>query len=228
MARQVLVGLRDKRTQARPVFTTIDVSQEIRMQYQAETGSTLWVDIGRRRMGPFPEKDGFVSAVFEQRFGDWQAQVEIEDDLGNRSRAVERLPKPEKPNVLFVPMGRLTAHAQAIDLYILAQGEGGRSQGALTMSCQTPRVGALELVRVQEGLWHTRLQLSKDAIQSLPVRCDAFGSSYATRLSAPQGVARNLRIRAYRNKSPPIFHFRIFRQRLKMHMVRRWMSDRSR
>ena len=51
------------------------------MQYQAETGSTLWVDIGRRRMGPFQEKDGFVSAVFEQRFGDWQAQVEIEDDL---------------------------------------------------------------------------------------------------------------------------------------------------
>ena len=43
---------------------------------------------------------------------------------------------------------------------------------ALTMSCQTPRVGALELVRVQEGFWHTRLQLSKeDTISSGAMRC---------------------------------------------------------
>ena len=63
------------------------------MQYQAETAH-LMGRYRRRTYGPFQEKDGFVSAVFEQRFGDWQAQVEIEDDLGNRA-AVERLPKPE-------------------------------------------------------------------------------------------------------------------------------------
>lgn len=197
VARQVWVALRDKRSRQRPVFSTIEVTQEIRMQYQAEPGSTLWVEVGRRRMGPFAEKDGYVSAVFEQRYGDWDALVEIEDDLGNRSRANEPLPKPKGVDVMFLPTDTLSAYSEAVSLYVFVKPQVRGAQSPRNIQCQTPRSGLLEMVGLGNGLWHTRIEVSEGNIRSLPVRCDVLEQSYSTRLSAPQGVARQIMVRAY-------------------------------
>ena len=197
VARRVWVALRDQRKRLRPVFSTIEVSQEIRMEYQAESGSSLWVQVGRRRMGPFLEKEGTVSAVFEQHFGDWEAQVEIEDDLGNRSRANERLPKPEGLDVLFIPVETLSAYTNSVDVYVLVKPQRQGSRTPSDVTCQTPRTGMLKMVPVGKDLWHTRVHLTDDSVMSLPIRCDVSGTSHSTRIASPLGVARQIRVRAY-------------------------------
>jgi hypothetical protein len=153
-ARNVLVVLQDRRTDAVAHLVRVRVVERPTLSVQLEPTATLTIRVGGRSWGPFrADESGRVRAVIEQRPGDTQAELVVSDAVGNTLVTPYLLSGRPAPALVAWTEGAPLVGAYPPELWVAAvNAEGGAWRG------EPPRcrvVGAGEVVSVPgpEGVW---------------------------------------------------------------------------
>jgi hypothetical protein len=205
--RLIPFGVRDARTDDRPSWGTIRLRARPRIPLEAEPGATLELVVGGRRYGPFQaDEAGRIVARVDQYPGETSADAVLIDDLGNQTASTIPLATNTVASLVAMPGARSGVLGRPRVVYLRAVAADGRAWRGVPPSCRSPARGALEVARVNAGLFAVPIEgrldgrVDRDADAPVDVRLECrLGSEAAAsiRLGPPPGVASRLLLQVW-------------------------------
>lgn len=189
--RHVAVGVRDRRADERPTWTTVRLRSRPVLPLESEPGSTVTVTLGDRTYGPLTfGPEGRVDIRVDQYPEELVAVAVFTDDLGNQTRQEIPLARQAQTQLVPFPSGDIVPGERAPVLYLAGiQGNGYPWRGA-DPACRSAAAD-LEVQELSRGRWMVALPGARsEDPEDLRVDCDLGGGEATARLRVP--VARGL------------------------------------
>lgn len=195
--RWVAVGIRDRRRDEQPAWTSIRVHARPRIPLQAERGARLTVKIGSRTYGPFQAgPDGAIEGRVDQFPGDVVATAILVDDLGNENRTEIPLVTQSAPVLVALAMGELSPGRPPPLVWLRSLAPDGEAP-AEAPTCRMPLAELpVRPIPDREGLHLLALPPILDP-SDVRVACALGTTSIAFRVGVASGVPARLSLRVW-------------------------------
>ncbi len=200
MARVMLVGLRDRRTEAPPVWVLVRLRTTHILPVESEVGATVEVRVGDRRYAPrVIDESGSVDIEVVQYPEDDSAIIRVTDSAGNLTEGSMWFSSRKAPQlVAFVGSPRYPNEPPP-PVWVAVIGGDGRWWPGGNLRCSTPRIGDIQTSARGQGVWLLEMpRVDPQDAWELRVRCgleDVASTSFSVGLA--DAVPVQLRVRVY-------------------------------
>jgi hypothetical protein len=196
-ARNVVVGVRRRDLDARPVWTTARVRARRALPFVTEPGAALTLAVGGRSYGPFQaDPSGRIDATVDQYPGETRALAALSDDLGNETRSEVALGAGAGTTIAVAASMVVRRGEPLPPVWVRAVHADG---GAATAppACQT-RLGPVALRAVGPGTWFGVVLDDAPVLDDVRVDCAYPGERTQTaRLAARLGLPHHVDLRVW-------------------------------
>jgi hypothetical protein len=152
--RVVVVGVRDMRGDAPPVWATTRLRARLAVPVETEPGATATLRIGERTWGPVEaDASGIARLTVEQDPDDRRAELIVRDAGGNETIRSLPLSTVDKPLLVSLSGGARIPGEEPPPLWVYAADARGQPWAGEAPACRTPASDVLPPVRVGPGRW---------------------------------------------------------------------------
>ena len=196
-ARNVVVGVRRRDSDPRPVWTVARLRARRALPFVTEPGAVLTLAVGGRSYGPFrADADGRIEATVDQYPGETRALATLADDLGNETRSEVAL-GAGVGTTIAVAASRVVRRGEPLPPVWVRAVDADGSAPSAPPSCQT-RLGPVALRPVGPGTWFGVVLDDAPVLDDVRVDCGYPGERTQTaRLAARQGLPHHLALRVW-------------------------------
>lgn len=187
LARVILVGVRDSRSDARPSWGVVRMKARATITLDdAAPYSVVRIELGGRTYGPFSaDGRGNVEAHLEHYPEERSAHMEISEPTGSIQSRPISLTTRFAPELASFVAGKWLPGQPAPHVFLRAIQPDGRSWRGARPTCRTPRIGPLGVVPMGDGEWMLQVpDLGDESPLDMRVIC-SLGASAETSFVIP-------------------------------------------